>query len=208
MEKEVRNLHGQKMGRKGRETRQRIMDVTLEMLKNRSYKDLTVSDVAFEADVSSSTFYVYFEDIEDVLFACVQAAALNLDPLYEVLNAEWTEDNLESRVRRFVEIYGELWEKYRIELRIRNLEADQGNLRFLNLRIETTRGILQALGKKIAQINPRLENPQQIAIAIHAAMGALAAQHDIGIAGATRQTRKQLSAGVVELLYRVLLSKA
>ncbi len=194
------------MGRKGRETRQRIMDVTLEMLKNRSYKDLTVSDVAFEADVSSSTFYVYFEDIEDVLFACVEAAALNLDPLFEVLEGEWNDDNLEQNIRKFVDIYNELWEKYRIELRVRNLEADQGNLRFLNLRIATTRGILQALGKKIAQINPSLGNPQQIAIAIHAAMGALAAQHDIGISGTTRQTRKQLSAGIVEMLYRVLRS--
>lgn len=208
MDTEIRNLHGQKMGRKGRETRQRIMDVTLDMLKSRSYKDLTVSDVAFEADVSSSTFYVYFEDIEDVLFACVQAAALNLDPLYEVLADEWNDENLERKVRKFVEIYGELWEKYRIELRVRNLEADQGNLRFLNLRIETTRGILHALGKKIAQINPTLHNPQQIAIAIHAAMGALAAQHDIGIAGATKQTRKQLSAGIVELLCRALLNKS
>jgi len=90
---------------------------------------------------------------------------------------------------------------------VRNLEADQGNLRFLNLRIETTRGILQALGKKVAQINPSLENPQQIAIAIHASMSALSAQHDIGIAGAGKQTRKQLSAGIVELLYRVLISK-
>lgn len=194
------------MGRKGRETRQRIMDVTLDMLKSRSYKDLTVSDVAFEADVSSSTFYVYFEDIEDVLFACVEAAALNLDPLYEVLNAEWNAENLEANIRRFVDIYNELWEKYRIELRVRNLEADQGNLRFLNLRIETTRGILQGLGKKIAQINPSLENPHQIAIVIHAAMGSLAAQHDIGIAGTTRQTRKQISAGIVELLYRALIS--
>ena len=67
MAKEVRNnLHGQKMGRKGTETRQRIMDVTLEMLKQLSYKDLSVSEVAAEAGVSSSTFYVYFEDIEEV----------------------------------------------------------------------------------------------------------------------------------------------
>jgi len=203
---DVRNLHGQKMGRKGRETRQRIMDVTLEMLKSRSYKDLTVSDVASEADVSSSSFYVYFEDIEDVLFACVQAAALNLDPLHEILAEEWNRDNVEEKIRRFVDIYNELWERHRIELRIRNLEADQGNLRFLNLRIETTRGMLQAMGKKFAQINPDLENPHQIAIAIHAAMSSLAAQHDIGIAGATRQTRKQVSAGVVELLYRALVS--
>ncbi len=204
---ELRNQHGQKMGRKGKMTRQKIMDVTLEMLKSRSYKDLTVSDVAFEAEVSSSTFYVYFEDIEDVLFACVQAAALNLDPLYNILAEDWNADNLRNQVKRFVDTYNELWEKYRVELRIRNLEADQGNLRFLNLRIDTTRGILQGLGRKIAQFNPKLKNPTQIAIAVHAAMGSLAAQHDIGITSATRQTRKQLSEGVIELICAALTNQ-
>lgn len=204
MSAELRNQHGQKMGRKGRETRQKIMDVTLEMLKHRSYKDLTVSEVASEAGVSSSTFYVYFEDIEDVLFACVQAAALDLGDLREILSRDWNDSNLEEQVAAFVETYNALWEKYRVELRVRNLEADQGNLRFLNIRVETTRDILQSLGKKIAQSNPTLKHPQQIAVVIHAAMGTIAAQHDIGITGATRQTRKQLSAGIVEMICTVL----
>ncbi len=198
------NMHGQKMGRKGRLTRQRIMDVTLQMLENSSYKDLTVADVAYEAEVSSSTFYVYFEDIEDVLFECVKAAALDLGELYEVLNEEWTQDNLESHVQRFVSLYTELWEKYRVELRIRNLEADQGNLRFLNIRVETTKGIIQALAKKIGQLNPNLKNSEQMAVIIHAAMSSIAAQHDIGITAGLRQTRKQLSAGIVELICTVL----
>lgn len=200
---ENHNLHGQKMGRKGRETRQRIMDVTLEMLKHRSYKDLSVSEVATEAEVSSSTFYVYFEDIEEVLFACVQAAALDLGALHAILDEEWDDNNLKQQVKKLVETYNDLWERYRVELRVRNLEADQGNLRFLNLRIETTRGILQKLGKKLARLNPDLENPGQIAVAVHAAMSALASQQDIGISGTTRHTRKQIMAGVEELICRV-----
>lgn len=200
------NQHGQKMGRKGRETRQKIMNVTLQMLEHRSYKDLTVAEVAQDAGVSSSTFYVYFEDIEDVLFACVENAALDLGELYDTLRQEWNSDNLESAVQQFVDVYNKLWEKYRVELRVRNLEADQGNLRFLNIRVQTTKEMLQLLGKKIAQLNPSLKHPQQIAVVIHAAMGTLAAQHDIGITGATRQTRKQLSAGVVEMICRLLRS--
>lgn len=200
MATENRNLLGQKMGRKGRKTRESIMAVTLEMLKHRSYKDLSVSEVAHEAKVSSSTFYVYFEDIEEVLYACVQAAALDLGDLHAILDENWDAGNLSQQVQRFVETYNELWEQYRVELRVRNLEADQGNLRFLNLRIETTRDILQKLGKKIAQLNPQLEHPNQIAVAVHAAMSALASQQDIGISGTTRHTRKQIMAGVEELL--------
>lgn len=206
MDKKAQNLHGQKMGRKGRETRQKIMDMTLDMLSHRSYKDLTVSELAAETGVSSSTFYVYFEDIEDVLFACVEAAALDLDDLHEVLEETWDHANLEAQVRKFVEVYNELWEKHRVELRIRNLEADQGNLRFLNIRIDTTKGILQKLTQKISQLNPTLKYPQQIAIVVHAAMGSIASQHEIGITGAIRQTRKQLSNGVIELICAVLKS--
>ena len=200
----ARNLLGQKMGRKGRETRQKVMDAALELLKTSSYKDLSVSEIASQADLSNATFYVYFKDVEEVLYACVLAAALDLGELHEILDSEWNAENVREKVRRYVEVYNELWEKYRVELRVRNLEADQGNLRFLNLRIETTRDMLQKLGKKISKMNPDLENPHQIAVAIHAAMGGLAAQHDIGINSRARQTRKKLNAGVAEMIYSTL----
>lgn len=192
------------MGRKGRETRQRIMLAALELLKTSSYKDLSVSEIAGEAGMSNATFYVYFKDVEEVLYACVEAAALDLGELHDILDAQWTRENAAEYVAQFVEVYNALWEKYRVELRVRNLEADQGNLRFMNLRIETTRTLLQKLGKKFAQINPDLENPYQIAVAIHAAMSALAAQHDIGITNATGQSRRKLNAGVVELILTTL----
>jgi len=192
------------MGRKGRDTRKRIMDAALELLKSSSYKDLSVSEIASEAELSNATFYVYFKDVEEVLYACVEAAALDLGELHAVLDAEWTPKNVRDQVKKFVDIYNELWEKYRVELRVRNLEADQGNLRFLNLRAETTKTMLQKLSNKIAKLNPDLEYPQQIAVAIHAAMGGLAARHDLGITGATRQTRKKLNAGVAEMIYTIL----
>ena len=198
------NLLGQKMGRKGRETRQRIMDAALELLKTSSYKDLSVSEMASEAELSNATFYVYFNDVEEVLFACVQAAALDLGELHAILDTPWRPSNVREQVRKFVDVYNVLWEKYRIELRVRNLEADQGNPRFLNLRIETTRTLPRKLANKIAQMNPNLKHPQQIAVAIHAAMGAIAAQHDLGITSATGQTRKKLNAGVAEMIYTLL----
>jgi len=201
---EDHNLLGQKLGRKGRVTRQRIMDATLRLLETSFYKDLSVSEIASEAEVSNATFYVYFHDVEEVLYACVQAAAMDLGELHEILDSEWTAKNVRDKVKRFVDVYNELWEKHHIELRVRNLEADQGNLRFLNLRIETTRTLLQKLGHKFAQLNPALEHPQQIAIAIHAAMGALASQLDLGVASSIRQTRRKLNAGVTEIVLRLL----
>lgn len=202
---ELRNLQGQKMGRKGRETRRRIMDVTLALLQGSSYKDLTVLDVVYEAEVSNATFYIYFEDIEDVLFACVQEAALNMDDILELLAADWNRRNLRDKVREFVESYNQLWEKHRVELRLRNLEADQGNPRFLNYRIESTRRIYEALGRKIAELNPAQRNPDSVAIVIFAALDIIAAKHEIGsVSGATRQTRKKLTDAIVDVLALVM----
>jgi AcrR family transcriptional regulator len=161
---EPRNLLGRKMGRKAWETRQRIIDAALELLKAHSYKDLSVSEIVSEADVSNATFYVYFKDVQEVLYMCVQAAALDPGELRAIVEAEWTPGNAREQVRR----------------------------------------ILRKLGSRIARLNPDLEYPQQIAVAIHAAMGALAAQHDIGITSATRQTRTKLNAGVPEILLTLL----
>ncbi len=209
MPEELHNLQGQKMGRKGRETRRRIMDVTLALLQDSSYKDLTVLDVVYEADVSNATFYIYFEDIEDVLFACVQEAALDMNAILDVLATDWNRRNLRQKVREFVESYNQLWEKNRVELRLRNLEADQGNPRFLHYRTESTRKIYEALGRKITELNPGQRNPDGVAIVIFAALDIIAAKHEIGIvSGATRQTRKKLTDAIVDLLSLVLENRA
>jgi len=145
------------MGCKGRETRQTIMRVVLEMPEHRSYKVLTVAGVAPAAGVASSTFYVHFEGIEDVLFACVEGVALDLDPLRRRIRDERNQGDLETQVRNFVETYNPcnpLWNKHRVELRVADLEADQVNPRFPNTRAGTTGAILHSLGRKIAQWTP------------------------------------------------------
>jgi len=198
------NLLGQKMGRKGRETRKKIMNVALRMLENSSYKDLTVTEVAYEADVSSSTFYVYFEDIEDVLYTCILDAALDFGAIVDLLNEDWDVNNVERKVAEFVEAYNKMWERHRIELRIRNIEANQGNLRFMNLVMETTADIQVALARKVSQVSPRIRNPQGVATVIFAAMDIIAASHQIGLGSATRLSRKHLNSGIVELLSNAL----
>jgi len=207
LQQESTNLLGQKIGRKGRETRKRIMNVLLEMLADSSYKDITVSELANECGISSSTFYVYFEDIEDVLFACVQETTPDLRVVIDVLDQDWNLTSLEEKVAELVDTYSSLWERHRIELRIRNLEAYQGNLRFMNYLVESTRAIQIALGEKISRVNPEIQSPQSVATVIFAAMDIIAASHEMGLGGATRQTRKKLNAGIVTLVSRALKSR-
>jgi AcrR family transcriptional regulator len=184
------------------------MDKTLELLKDASYKDLAVADVAFEAGVSKASFYVYFSDIEDILFACVQDAAQDMNSILEVLNDDWNRKNLKSKVREFVEGYMKLWEKHTVELRIRNLEADQGNLRFLQFRLESTKDVLDGLASKIAELQPDVNNAHALAAVIFTSMERLAAishksHHSMG--RSSRLTPRKLNEAIVDLLLTLLV---
>lgn len=207
MEQIVRNQHGQKMGRKGLVTRLRIMNKTLELLQNSSYKDLRVAEVAYEAGVSSSSFYVYFEDIEDVLFACVENAALDMSSIMEIFEQDWPPENLRSQVSRFVESYLQLWEKHQVELRVRNLEADQGNSRFFDFRIKSTQGLIVALSQKFAKAHPSSRNTVGLASVFITSIERIAAAHAIGFGGKAKLTRKKMSDALIDTLYLMLAGK-
>jgi len=205
VERELLNKHGQKMGRKGLIMRKKIMEKALELIEDSSYKDLTVADVAYEAGTSTSTFYVYFDDIEDVLFACVEEAAQDLNSIMSVLNTQWTEKNMKSKVTEFVDNYMKLWEKHTVELRIRNQEADQGNLRFLQFRMDSTREIIEGLERKVTEAQPEAKNPNALAIVLFTAMERLAATNFRAISGQTRLTRRKLNDAIKELWLMLLV---
>ena len=198
MAKELLNKHGQKMGRKGLIMRKKIMDTALELVRDASYKDLTVADLAYEADISTSTFYVYFADIEDILFACVEEADQDLNQIMEVLNRDWNIENMDAMVSEFVDTYMKIWEKHSVELRIRNQEADQGNLRFLQCRLDSTRDIIESLEKKVAMAQPSAANPLSLALVLFTSMERLAGVNYRAI-GPTRISRKKLNNAMKDL---------
>lgn len=53
--------------RKAISTQLAIMDCLLLLLENRPIEKITVTDIVREAGITRSTFYVYFEDVYDVL---------------------------------------------------------------------------------------------------------------------------------------------
>ncbi len=63
MEKTV-NTQGQAMGRKGVQTREKLLDALTVLLESCPLSDLRVVTVAQEARMSSATFYVYFPVLE------------------------------------------------------------------------------------------------------------------------------------------------
>ncbi len=205
LEKELLNKHGQKMGRKGLIMRKRIMEKALELISDSSYKDLTVADVAYEAGTSTSTFYVYFSDIEDVLFACVQEAAEDIQDIMAVLEKQWTTENVVEMVSDFVDTYTATWEKHSAELRVRNQEADQGNIRFLQFRMDSTKDIIDGLNKKVMELQPQVANSRTLTMVLFTAMERLAGTNHRAISGREKITRRKLNEAVKQFWVMLLI---
>ena len=57
--------------KKGRRTKQRICDATLELIHKKGYPNVTIADICQAAGVSNGSFFHYFKTKDDVLVAFV-----------------------------------------------------------------------------------------------------------------------------------------
>jgi AcrR family transcriptional regulator len=67
--------------RKKQRTRQRIIVAGIELFAERGFKGTTVADIAAAADISPSTFFLYFNTKDELLFEEQRVAAKRLEDL-------------------------------------------------------------------------------------------------------------------------------
>src|SRR5271156_333471 len=87
------NLYGQAMGRKGNETRQRLIRATVELLEKRSSRDVSVSDIATLAGTSSSRFYIYFTDVPAGALAAAESIEQITPEIERLLSLSWSKND-------------------------------------------------------------------------------------------------------------------
>lgn len=139
-----RNQNGQAMGRKGMETRRRLMDTTVGLLENGRLRDVRVADITRAAGMSTATFYVYFSDVTDVVLAALEELDQSPPELLALIDADWADGEPEARAQRIVQAYCDNWARHHAVFRVRNLAADEGDLRFRVSRGNAIRGLLAA----------------------------------------------------------------
>ena len=156
------NKHGQKLGPKGKQTRQAIIEATVELLVEQSWKDLAVADIARKAGLSSPAFYLYFDDVTEVMLAaCEQSEAWCAD-IVALLASEWPDTEALHLCQKLVVTYAEAWEKFRPIFQTRNIVSAGGDLRFLRVRHESAMPIITELTKKFAHAQARNRVPGDI----------------------------------------------
>ena len=182
MTREVQqNKQGQTLGRKGQETRARLMDAARRLLLTTSPLELTAVAIAAEAGVSPASFYMYFDDTKDVLYALSVVAGEDMEKVHAIFDERWELESVEQHAAAVIDALNEVWNKHRAVLRYRNLEATRGDPRFSELRMNTFIPFIQRFAERILSINPAVPGIRRRADAyaeasiLHGAMEHMAA---------------------------------
>ena len=210
MHKEIAiNKQGQTLGRKGLESRAKLMDAARRLLETHSPVEVTAVAIAAEAGTSPASFYMYFDDTKDILYALSEVAGQAMAAIHPIFDEPWVEENLEQRARDVVQAIANVWAEHRQVLRFRNMEADRGDPRFEALRMSTYIPFIERFAQRILTINPAGENRRRAdayaeATIFHAAMERLCATDPEVMERGLGQ--KRMNAALVRLICLTLRS--
>jgi AcrR family transcriptional regulator len=146
----LRAADGRVPGRRGRATRQRLLECTLAMLENTSYRDVKVVDIAREAGTSPATFYQYFPDVEAAVLVLADDMAREGQALAEIVRTgPWKGKAGAATAANLVESFLGYWERNRSVLRVVELATLEGDQRFRSLRSSMLHELTKSLAEQV-----------------------------------------------------------
>src|SRR5687768_1716977 len=99
-ESHLRAVDGRVPGRRGRATRDKLLRATAQLLDQKSYRELTVVEIARRARTSTATFYQYFADVEAALVELARDLADEAPQLVKIIRGgEWATDGSDAASR-------------------------------------------------------------------------------------------------------------
>lgn len=152
------NLLGQRLGRKGRDTRERVIGALYQLLAMCPETQLTLTAVAREAGVGMTTLYLYFADMGELLLAALEPVAVESTGLIEQHCHHWSDDILHDECLSFLEAHYRFWAEHARILHLRNSFADAGDRRLLENRRAMSNPAIACLARQIGIDSPEANN--------------------------------------------------
>lgn len=144
------NLQGQRLGRKGRETRERILDSARALIEESDESPPSLSAVARAASLRMSSIYVYFKDMTELVLALLEpVTASSVDAYARLLGDYWPDEEIEERASEFVHAFHRFWQTHSRLLHLRNAMADQFDERMMAQRIAMARPVIVDLARQM-----------------------------------------------------------
>ncbi|MBV8803941.1 MAG: TetR/AcrR family transcriptional regulator [Sinobacteraceae bacterium] len=159
------NLAGQKLGRKGQRTRERILESALRLLHDPRGAPVTLSNVAREASVQLTNLYLYFPDIGELVLGAL-ARVMDVDTEFmELVRRRWPDEGLGMSCVAFIEAHYLFWRRHARILHLRNTMADT-DARLLEYRQQVSMPLLHALVQQMDGNPAREDSTSAMAMVI------------------------------------------
>ncbi len=146
----IATTDGRVPGRRGRATRQRLLECTAEMLVATPWRSIKVIDIAKRAGTSPATFYQYFENVEAAITVLAEELVEGAGILGGLVDGDWSEQNSWPTAVAVVEGFMDYWERNRAVFRVVELTTVEGDLRFQGLRVRALNAVTVTLARVIA----------------------------------------------------------
>jgi AcrR family transcriptional regulator len=171
---QLRAVDGRVPGRRGRATRDKLLKATASLLDKKSYRELTVVEIAKRAKTSTATFYQYFTDVEAALVELAQQLVAEGPRIVEIIrDGDWKTDGSKSSAK-LVDAFIDLWDRHHAILRVVDLATAEGDLRFRNIRTHLLSQVTDALRDAIVKasngdLEPRAHAAALVSLLAHVA---------------------------------------
>ncbi len=154
------NLNGQRLGRKGRDTRERIITATQVLLEGPRDVPITLSAVAREASLGMTSLYNYFGDLTELLLAVLEPVNLEAEQGYgSRLRTRWADDCLYQSCFEFITAFYAFWQRHSRLLHLRNSLADNQDDRMAQHRVMLATPIIRSIIVQMDQKEDALSSP-------------------------------------------------
>lgn len=143
------NIAGQRLGKKGQETRQRILNAALRLLADDEGPAVNFTNIAREASVRITNLYLYFPDFGDLILAALNHVMEEADDAFvHLLHFRWPDEDLQQCALDFLRAHHKFWSRHSRLLHIRNQLSDE-DPRILSHRQNMTIPQLQLLAAQM-----------------------------------------------------------
>ena len=144
-------IDGRPLGVRAQATRRRLLDATTKLLETEGILDLKVVDVARQVGTSPATFYQYFGNVEEAVLALSEEVGNQVLELVPLVDQPWRGARALELSRELVAGFIKMWDTHRAVLRTRNLAAQEGDVRFRQLRNRQLSNITDRLAERVAE---------------------------------------------------------
>ncbi len=153
----VATTDGRVPGARGRQTRGRLLDATVELLSTTSWRSVKVTDIARQAKTSPATFYQYFANVEEAIRVLAEGMVDEAAQLAELVAGDWSEEGSWETAVAVTDGFLSYWEDNRAVFRVVDLATEEGDAQLRGIRVRALNAVTVALAQVIAAACPSAE---------------------------------------------------